>query len=115
LEESKTPVAVPSKGDNDEEVPDEDPYTYIEDTEWRNSRESGKDIHKYKFDVNDKEEFVKNSRSSTLLYSSIAGLQLHQVSLDDFKVITVLGKGTFGKVYLAMYQDNQKIYAIKAI
>ncbi len=77
MEESKTPVACPSKNSVDDEVPDEDPYTYIEDTEWRNSRESGKDISKYRFDVNDKEEFIKNSRSSTLLYSSIAGLQLH--------------------------------------
>lgn len=69
VEESKTPVAVKSKEvDPDDQVADEEPFMYIEDTEWWNSWESGKDFEKlenYKFDT---EEFVKNSRSSTLLY-----------------------------------------------
>jgi len=36
-------------------------------------------------------------------------------SLEDFKMIIVLGKGTFGKVFLAEYLRNKKLYAIKVI
>lgn len=36
-------------------------------------------------------------------------------SLADFKMIVVLGKGTFGKVFLAEFQMNKQLYAIKVI
>lgn len=35
------------------------------------------------------------------------------IKLEDFELITVLGRGTFGKVYLAKFDD--KFWAIKAI
>jgi serine/threonine protein kinase len=40
------------------------------------------------------------------------------INLDDFEIMSVLGKGTFGKVYLTKLkgdQDKSKLYAIKAI
>lgn len=37
------------------------------------------------------------------------------VKLDDFKLVTVLGRGTFGKVYLAELKQNGQMYAIKSI
>ena len=37
------------------------------------------------------------------------------VKLQDFKLVTVLGRGTFGKVYLAELAVNKKLYAIKSI
>lgn len=38
------------------------------------------------------------------------------VKLEDFKLITVLGRGTFGKVYLAeLTKNNKMLYAIKSI
>ena len=37
------------------------------------------------------------------------------VKLEDFKLITVLGRGTFGKVYLAELAQNKNLYAIKSI
>jgi serine/threonine protein kinase len=37
------------------------------------------------------------------------------VKLEDFKLITVLGRGTFGKVYLAELKDKNLMYAIKSI
>lgn len=36
-------------------------------------------------------------------------------SLADFKMLVVLGKGTFGKVFLAEFNKNKKLYAIKVI
>ena len=38
-----------------------------------------------------------------------------KVKLEDFKLVTVLGRGTFGKVYLAELGQNKKLYAIKSI
>ena len=36
-------------------------------------------------------------------------------TLEDFKMMVVLGKGTFGKVFLAEFKQNKKLYAIKVI
>ena len=36
-------------------------------------------------------------------------------TLADFKMLVVLGKGTFGKVFLAEFNKNKKLYAIKVI
>ena len=37
------------------------------------------------------------------------------VSLEDFDIKTVLGKGTFGKVYLVEKKNDGKVYAMKSI
>ena len=36
-------------------------------------------------------------------------------TLADFKMLVVLGKGTFGKVFLAEFNKNKQLYAIKVI
>lgn len=36
-------------------------------------------------------------------------------TLADFKMIIVLGKGTFGKVFLAEFGKDKQLYAIKVI
>jgi len=36
-------------------------------------------------------------------------------TLADFKMLVVLGKGTFGKVFLAEFNKNKKLFAVKVI
>ena len=37
------------------------------------------------------------------------------VKLEDFVLVMVLGRGTFGKVYLGELKQNKQLYAIKSI
>ncbi|KAK3527503.1 hypothetical protein QTP86_023721 [Hemibagrus guttatus] len=41
--------------------------------------------------------------------------QTHELQMDDFICISVLGRGHFGKVLLAEYKSTGKLYAIKAL
>lgn len=34
---------------------------------------------------------------------------------DDFKILKLVGRGTFGKVYLVKNQKNNQVYAMKSI
>ena len=38
-----------------------------------------------------------------------------KVKLEDFEIKSQLGRGTFGRVYLAELSTNRQLYAIKAI
>ena len=38
-----------------------------------------------------------------------------EICLDDFELLKVLGKGAFGKVFLAQKRDSKKMYAIKVL
>ena len=40
---------------------------------------------------------------------------IKEPNLDDFKIKFVIGKGTFGKVFLAEFSLDKKLYAIKVI
>jgi serine/threonine protein kinase len=37
----------------------------------------------------------------------VASRKEQNVKLEDFKIVVVLGRGTFGKVYLAELKQNQ--------
>ncbi|KAG5735362.1 Serine/threonine-protein kinase gad8 [Termitomyces sp. T112] len=39
----------------------------------------------------------------------------HSLTVDDFELITVIGKGSFGKVMQVRKRDTQRIYALKTI
>lgn len=41
--------------------------------------------------------------------------QKDEVKLQDFVIRKMVGKGTFGKVFLVQYKETEKIYAMKCI
>ena len=92
----------------------EDNYTVSEDVEIENTRASDKELEvdfvngEYDFDSDDLRE-----HGSSLLFSSTR--YESEITLDDFDIINILGKGAFGKVYLTRMKENSKLYAIKTI
>lgn len=37
------------------------------------------------------------------------------INKQDFKILKVIGRGSFGKVYLVQKKDNDKLYAMKTL
>ncbi len=59
---------------------------------------------------------MDDMRNSVLISAvNKAGGETKEPTLADFKMIIVLGKGTFGKVFLAEFGVDKKLYAIKVI
>lgn len=83
-----------------------------------NSRENGHDVDSITMEEAKENAAFKVdeliSRQSVLIYTKEKTSD-KVLSLDSFKILTVLGKGTFGKVYLTELIENKKLYAIKAI
>lgn len=38
-----------------------------------------------------------------------------KISKEDFKIIKVIGRGTFGKVFMVKKKDSDQIYAMKVL
>jgi serine/threonine protein kinase len=38
-----------------------------------------------------------------------------KVNFEDFEILMVIGRGAFGKVFLAELKNSKKLYAIKSI
>lgn len=51
---------------------------------------------------------------STTIYAS-GEESKNQVNLDDFKILKVIGRGSFGKVMLVEKKDTGNIYAMKSL
>ncbi|KAJ1958104.1 hypothetical protein GGI12_004825 [Dipsacomyces acuminosporus] len=48
--------------------------------------------------------------------SSTSGLErARKVTIDDFNVLTMIGKGGYGKVYLVQHKGTQRYYAMKVL
>lgn len=98
----------------DIDIDDGEGATVSSEIELVNSRSSVKELEvdlvndEFDFDPDDLRE-----HGSSLLFSSIK--YESEVSLEDFDIINILGKGAFGKVYLTRKKDSGKLYAIKTI
>lgn len=60
---------------------------------------------------------LDNNEILDMRATQLIGFKKNTIKLDQFKMITILGRGTFGKVYLSEVEINgqKKLYAIKAI
>jgi serum/glucocorticoid-regulated kinase 2 len=58
------------------------------------------------------EGLPERRRIKGTIYSKEKG---KEVGLDDFEIRKVIGKGSFGKVYLVIKKDDSKVYAMKSI
>lgn len=38
-----------------------------------------------------------------------------EINKQDFKILKVIGRGSFGKVYLVQKKDNDKLFAMKTL
>lgn len=76
----------------------------------RPNMDGGDDFVKSESDVDNIKSF---SRSSTLMKSKASLKGQKEPELADFQIINQLGRGTFGRVYLAEWMGKK--YAIKAI
>ncbi|KAJ1642453.1 hypothetical protein LPJ64_005705, partial [Coemansia asiatica] len=71
-------------------------------------------------DGNDGDANDRNDESRADIDADGTGRSPHmngpqKVSLDDFQLLSIIGKGSYGKVMLARYKDTGKVMAIKVI
>ena len=61
----------------------------------------------------DIDELLKaRGKSASVLYRRET---LVNASFDDFEMVSIIGRGTFGKVYLVKCKRNDKFFAMKCI
>ena len=106
--------------ENKDTTDDKNAFTIKDDFEAINSRENGHKVEEIeKEESKDLSSFSTDeltSRQSVLVYAKKGSTPSQQeLTLESFKILTVLGKGTFGKVYLTQLKDTEELYAIKAI
>jgi serum/glucocorticoid-regulated kinase 2 len=99
---------------------DKNDYTVTDDFNAKNSRENGVDVDGISSEESKSETAFENdeltARQSVLVYAKKPALANHkELTLESFKILAVLGKGTFGKVYLTELKNEKKYFAIKAI
>lgn len=64
-------------------------------------------------DDDDTDDTEFDTRSSVLVFSHKK--EDEEVTLKDFEVLGVIGRGTFGKVFLAKFKKTEVLYAIKSL
>lgn len=58
---------------------------------------------------------VANGRGSAHEQDRPPAHERHKVTLEDFELIRVIGKGSFGKVTLVKKKDTEQLYAMKVL
>jgi serine/threonine protein kinase len=56
-------------------------------------------------------QYIENEEN----FRKFTSLTNSKISIDDFSILTVIGKGSYGKVLLVKKNDDQKIYAMKVL
>lgn len=103
-----------------DETEDKGEYGVGEHLILKNSRENGQKAAEIEQEEN-KKEFTFDSNELISRQSILIGVKKNkpkgqkELTLESFKIVSVLGKGTFGKVYLTELIDDGSLYAIKAI
>ena len=50
-----------------------------------------------------------------LFFDGRANSEKEKLTIEDFQLLKVVGRGSFGKVYMARKKDSQQIYAVKTL
>jgi hypothetical protein len=115
---------VESSDDEDEEDRDFfDEFVIVDDAEVKKAAEIiEKEIEKYNRPEDiEEEQKIKNADISELVFSRDSGIpqevdqSAEPKSLEDFEILRVIDKGSFGKVFLVINKLNGKYYAMKRI
>lgn len=60
-------------------------------------------------------EYPQSHIAETITSASSAKLSSDTVRVNDFKKLSVIGKGSYGKVYLVEYIATKELYAMKVL
>ena len=58
---------------------------------------------------------INNTVGRETLPSSFSEHHSSAICKQDFKILKVIGRGSFGKVYLVQKKDNDRLYAMKTL
>jgi len=61
------------------------------------------------------DDSYKSSIVSKGVFSSDPNYSSKEISIDNFQIIKVIGRGSFGKVYLVRKKDDGSIFAMKTL
>lgn len=62
--------------------------------------------------LEDDDDVINTKEKASTLYQKSSG---SEKTMEEFIVLKLLGKGTFGKVYLVQHSENKNLYAMKSI
>ena len=83
----------------------------IEEKDPENIKSNSNKKRKRKLTIDESNEL----RQTKLVKRRSTITKKENLTFDDFNFIMVLGRGTFGKVFLVKQKDSKKLYAIKSM
>ena len=66
-----------------------------------------------KENLSDSDEDNPEKDKAQILFCKLDGIV--EISLEDFQIVRILGRGAFGKVYLVQYKHTKEYYAMKCL